>query len=52
MLNMHVHMSLLEAFLGEHEMSKKLATESPCMQQAVHFAPCTRANNLEVGLDL
>ncbi len=48
MLNMHVHMSLLEAYLGEHEVSRKLATESACMQQAVHFGPCRRANKLEL----
>ena len=29
MLNMHVHMSLLEALLGEHRVSRQLATESP-----------------------
>jgi len=47
---MHVHMSLLQALLGEHEVSRKLATESPCMQRAVYFGPRRRANNLEVHL--
>ena len=50
MLNMHVHMSLLQALLGEHEVSRKLASESPCMQRAVYFGPCRRANKLEVHL--
>ncbi len=64
MLNMHVHMSLLEALLGEHKVSRQLATESPererererdynpCRQQAVHFGPCRRANILEFKMQL
>ena len=36
--------------LGERQVSRQLATENPCMRQAVHFGPCKRANDLEVQL--